>query len=235
MTTESWFRTTLKDLPSLVAVAGALIGLGIWVGNLKNQVDNSRTEVEQLKGQITQLQALLASKTEAVPGPRGPKGEPGEQGPAGPPGPRGLQGEQGPAGPAGQGGVSEATLRQMIAQEVQSKIASLPRTGSTSAGVPSVAPNLFDTSGCINVDQIASQPVIIVKKGQEFCRSDGALVARVYLMESDVIYISVPDRGRQGCPFETKCMFSWLNGKSYVFERKGVDNGEPIALLRAVK
>ncbi|MCO5734114.1 collagen-like protein [Rhizobium sp. SSA_523] len=98
MTTESWFKTTVKDLPSLIAVAGALIGLGIWVGNLKNQVDNSRAEVEQLKGQITQLQSLLSNRKADEIGPRGPKGETGEQGPPGIPGLRGPQGEEGPKG-----------------------------------------------------------------------------------------------------------------------------------------
>lgn len=240
MTTDSWFKNTLKDLPSLIAVAGALIGLGIWVGNLKNQVDSSRAEVEQLKGQIAQLQQILADRSEPTAGAIGPKGEPGEQGPPGPRGPQGPQGPEGPIGPvgprgpAGQDGVgvSESAVRQLVAEAM----AQLPR--SATGGSPAVQLNLdgadvFKTAGCIPTSTLTETPTILVRENQEFCGDDGALlmVTEKFYDDADIKMI-IPGRGYDFCELRSSCFFNWLDGKAYAYERFGKDEKGKVALFR---
>lgn len=243
MNTEGWLKSTLKDAPSVLAVAGALIGLGIWVGNLKNQVDNSRAEVEQLKGQVTQLQTLLAdrSKDKAGPqGPQGPKGDPGEAGPAGPrglQGPEGPQGPMGPPGPAASGnGLSEVQVRELI----DKAIAAIPATKSSqAAGTVQLTldgADVFKTAGCIPVASLIGLDILTLRPGMEFCDKNGALVGRMTEIGSNgQMWIKRVAAPVESCSLESACRLGVFGNQVYVFERQGQDGDGQIALLRKRK
>ena len=73
MSEQGWLKI-VGIAGTIIPVGGALIGLGIYVGNLTNQIEASRTEVEVLKGQVAQLQDILQkTQTATATGTRGPK------------------------------------------------------------------------------------------------------------------------------------------------------------------
>ncbi|MBP1850522.1 collagen-like triple helix repeat-containing protein [Rhizobium halophytocola] len=235
-----------SDLPSLITVAGALIALGIWVGNLKNQVDSSQVEVAQLKGQVTQLQELLQKTQSATltglrgpAGQKGEKGDPGEPGPIGPRGPRGevgAQGEQGTPGAVGRASVSEAAIRDIVNDALEAKLRALPSGKAGNSSQPNGTTNIFDTSDCLQVNEIRSLDVLILRKGLEFCEADGRLLATVGdVAERGYVYIPVAGNGFDQCHLNHKCSFRFMGSQQYVFERVARDDQGVVALFRKAK
>lgn len=236
MTEHVWLKV-VGIAGTLIPVGGALIGLGIYVGNLTNQIEASRAEVQVLKGQVTQLQDIL-QKTQnlaaGVPGPKGPKGDQGEQGPQGP---RGLPGEQGPMGPVGPAGtasgMTEQQIQQFIVRTVQQQVASTPGTAGETIQVAVNGADIFESSSCIPTDAIKDLDVLTLREGQEFCDRDGRLLARVSKFESSGFFtMKRPGEASDRCSLESSCRLRWLSGKSYIYERRGEDERGPIALLR---
>ncbi|WP_337183841.1 collagen-like protein [Shinella sp.] len=233
MTENSWLKV-VGIAGTIIPVGGALIGLGIYVGNLTNQIEASRSEVQVLKGQVSQLQDILQKTQEtAVTGVRGPKGDKGDPGEQGPRGERGPQGEMGPMGAAGgSSGMNQAQLRQLVQQLIQQQIASLPGAGNAiQASIGNS--DAFSTSGCISLAAVKNETTLVLRKGQEFCESDGRLIAQVKALDtSGYISIHRPGELPDSCKVGKSCKFRWLGGKTYVYERIGDDENGAVALFR---
>lgn len=240
---EGWFKKLVGDLPSLIAVGGALIALGIWVGNLKSQVDNSQQEVAQLKGQVTQLQDILQKTQNSIGtgsiGPQGPKGDAGPKGERGEQGPQGERGPQGPAGPASVsgGGLDEVTIRQLVNSIVDQKVSSLPAARpSAGNGDVTKALSVFDTSECVPWDSIKNLRVLTLKTDIEACLQDGTLMGRVTDIEESSqhrIWMKIPGYGNDNCGLGEKCRWPMFQNRSYIYERYSDEDGG-VALLRRV-
>ncbi len=233
MTENSWLKV-VGIAGTIIPVGGALIGLGIYVGNLTNQIEASRSEVQVLKGQVSQLQDILQKTQEAavsgVRGPKGDKGDPGEQGPRGE---RGPQGEMGPMGPSGgNSGMSEAQMRSLIQQVVQQQVLAVPIGGGGTVNASLGNQDVFNISGCIPVSAVRDLTVLTLREGQEFCADDGALVARIGRGDRYRFSITMPGKGSDMCSLEKVCTLDWLSGKSFVYERRGQDEKGPVSLLR---
>lgn len=215
---------------ALLAVATPTFIGGQYVADLRHEMDAAKREVEFLKGQITQLQGVLGNQSgvTGVRGPKGDKGEPGLQGP------RGERGPQGPTGPAGiSSGLSEEHIRQIIQQSVQQQIAAMPATTGGTIQVTLGGADIFNSSGCIPVEQIRNLGTLTLRSGQEFCDRDGRLLARVNdFMSNGAFYMTRPGTHQDSCMLESTCTLRWLGGKRYVYERLGEDERGRIALLR---
>jgi hypothetical protein len=233
---EGWLKKITGDLPSLIAVAGALIGLGIWVGNLKNQVDNSQTEVAQLKGQVQQLQDLLQkTQSAAVAGARGaagPKGDKGDQGDIGPQGPKGDRGPQGEPGSAA--AIDASRLNDMVQKAVSEILARIPPNGGPTKLVSETG--LFDLSKCILANDIKKSPTLILKKGTEICGDNGELLQTVRRVDPTYkkIEFDTVSNGAWGCSQgENNCGFIFDKGRRFSVERFSEDeSGNPLISLR---
>lgn len=236
--TDGWFKKIMGDLPSLITVAGALIALGIWVGNLKNQVDNSQTEVAQLRGQVTQLQDRL-QKFQSTPaaGMRGAAGPKGDKGDVGDPGPQGPKGERGLQGPKGEDGVSTSTSATLTPEQIQQLtdqvIGKLPKANGQS---PVLVDNnhLFDLSKCILSSNVKTSPTVVLKEGSEICDASGALLPKLEDINPSRNYISFssPGRGHLTCDSGRPCSFDFDSTRQFVIERIGEQDEEKIVLLR---
>lgn len=226
MTENSWLKV-VGIAGTIIPVGGALIGLGIYVGNLTNQIEASRSEVQVLKGQVSQLQDILQKTQEtAVSGVRGPKGEKGDPGDQGPRGERGPQGEMGPAG------LTEAEVKQLVKQLVQQPIGSLPVSGGA-AQTAQATSSASMSSNCTDIAAISEAETLQLSKGQEFCEADGRLIATVHdIYTTGTLIISRPGVGLARCDRNKKCALPWLSSASYVYERAGTDGNGRTALLR---
>lgn len=236
--TESLIGKSLINVATFVGLAVPLVGLGMYVNNLTNQIDTSKVEVAALKAKVEQLQGLL-QQTQAgtLAGQRGPKGDKGDTGDQGPRGERGLQGETGPMGPAGTGGgMTEAQVRQLVQQLIQQNGSATPTTGGKVQIAVDDGADVFNSSGCVALSTVKSRELLVLRKGQEFCDSDGRLVAHVKTFESSG-YISMARPGElpDACSVGRTCKLRWLGGQQYVYERLGEDEKGPIALLRIKK
>lgn len=233
---DGWLKKILGDLPSLITVAGALIALGIWVGNLKNQVDSSQEEVSRLKGQVQQLQDILqktqASVADTLRGPQGPKGDRGEPGPTGPqgvPGERGPQGEVGPSGAPGQS-VDADTVLSLIQSVIKSSPEATSQSSTTSLGLQV---DLFDSSQCTSESVFNNSPVIVVTEGSQICSSSGEILSTIKKIDdNNMIVIEEPGVGSWGCPSTGKCSFAFNKKRTFNFERVAVKNGAKYVSLR---
>ncbi len=222
---------------AVLPVGAALISLGIYVGNLNNQIEASRAEVQVLKGQVTQLQDIL-QKTQALansgtPGPRGPKGERGDPGEMGPQGPRGLQGDRGPAGPAGSGGgLSEQQVAEIVQQMVSQKLSSPPTGQGAAINVTLGGADVFNAKGCIPLDSIKNSETLLIRDKQEYCARDGRLVATVIADGGSAYVFRRPGQLHDRCSLGKNCQLRWLGSSTYTFERKGEDEKGPVGLFR---
>lgn len=237
MTEHVWLKT-VGIAGTIIPVGGALIGLGIYVGNLTNQIEASRAEVQILKGQVTQLQDILQkSQSAAISSSRGPQGPKGEQGDPGMRGERGPPGEVGPAGEQGPPGVSLPGMnvdRGTIEAAVRSVIAGLPSHPSTLVNTPSFSASM-DTSGCLAVETVKSSSTLQVKKGLEICGADGALLTQVeQVQESNGGGVRFKSPGKRSwfCSSRSKCQFDFDSKRQFVVERVVDADGELQALLR---
>jgi hypothetical protein len=222
---------------TLLSIGGVLISLGIYVENLTNQIEASRSEVQLLKGQVTQLQDIL-QKTQAasVSGMRGPKGEKGDQGEQGLRGERGPQGEPGPSGNADS--ISEASVAKTVREIVSAEIATALMSGPQSS---SATNHLIDTSGgfdlskCILIDDAIKQDAITVTKGTEFCDKSGMLLTQVSDIANRRVYFMTPGIGSGSTGQTDRDHFRWDKGRKFYPERFSEDDkGRRIAVLRFV-
>lgn len=226
-------------IAKMFAAAGALIAVGVpifaggqYVSDLKHDMEASKAEVAQLKGQVTQLQDIL-QKVQSVTatnlkGPKGDKGDQGDPGPQGPRGERGIQGEPGPAGPSGS--VQQADIERIVTPLINEYASRLP--AGTAASYSPPIPDVFNGGKCIITDSIKNDNVIYVRENQEYCKKDGTLLAVVDQWDNGGSFnVTIPGRGNWWCSVNQRCDISWL-GKKFVYERLGEDDKGPVALLR---
>ncbi len=203
MMTEGWLKKLMGDLPSLITVAGALIALGIWVGNLKNQVDNSQQEVAQLKGQVTQLQSLL-EKTQsgtvaAVKGPQGPKGEQGDPGPRGERGPKGDDAEVNQA--------IEQIIERVIRLEKRSALEPANRQAAASAPIGGTTQQSSPASSdCYPLPVDQTSGTFVLAEGARVCGPSGEFLAILEIRSETSLRFT--NGGRYvGCSSGSPCDF----------------------------
>jgi hypothetical protein len=236
---DGWLRKIVGDLPGLITLAAALIGLGIWVANLKNQVDTSQAEVERLEGQIAQLQSILNKAQLGTPGPqgpqgpRGPKGEQGERGPAGPVGPRGPIGPAGLAGLDGKGSsaIDADQLKAMVNSEIEAKLAALP---TPKGGAVIAQPGLFDFSHCVPISDFISRPTVVIASGTEICSSTGELLITFNKIRSKVkdLYFQRPGHSEGYCQYSRICELPIKSIPSFNLERFSSDGDKDTVMIR---
>lgn len=238
MTEHAWLKV-VGIAGTLIPIGGALIGLGIYVGNLTNQIEASRSEVQVLKGQVSQLQDILqktqAAAVSGVPGPKGEKGDPGERGEQGPRGERGLQGEAGPQGTGStSSGLAESQILQIVEESVKQKLASLPASTGGTITVALDGQDVFNTASCIQIQSVRGLDVLTLRPGQEFCDKSGELIGRIGLEGAKGLAWKRIGGFSGTCGIEKKCGLGSIFGATYVYERFGEDDEGPIFLLRKV-
>lgn len=237
MIENSTVMRVFVGIGAVLAVGIPIFGMGQYVSDLKNQIDNSKTEVVALKTQVGQLQDILqkfqANVASNGRGPQGPKGEQGDQGEPGPRGPAGPKGEQGPPGVAGvsasASGLSEQQIRQIIQQEISSR----PLSTSGEATFVSTGPE-FDMSSCIPANAFQNQETFTLKEGIEVCAPDGRLLATVEFVKNGQLKFFVPGGTAPWCSLGQVCKMPWIPNAKYVWERQTENpSGKgSIALLR---
>lgn len=229
-------KSFLDTAGGLITLVGAVAGLTAYCVSLQFSLNQANREIERLDKQVE----VLATKTpSSLPGPKGdigPRGEPGPEGPAGPQGPRGPQGEIGPIGPAGpagsaSGGLSESQVRQMIQEALQS----MPTPSATGGNVSVTlgGEDVFNSSKCISVSEVRQLEVLLLRDGQEFCETDGRLVAKIGSAGiRGAFSYTMPGVGNYNCYLNRQCKIRWLGGRTYTYERFGEDDKGEVALLR---
>lgn len=227
----------VKAMAGVVTVA-TVLGIGYTVAKYATDFEAAKAEIQNLRGQITQLHEVLGKAQFGGEGPRGPKGDPGEPGPQGPRGPQGERGEQGPPGLPGSGGegMSAEAVRQLVIQTVQQQMAALPSASAAAAPVALPGTDIFNSTGCIPVASVQNLQVLTLRVGQEFCDRDGALLARI--VKSGVaktIGATLPGKGTDWCGLNKVCTLRWLGNREFVYERVGEDEKGMVALLRLKK
>lgn len=93
--------------------------------------------------------------------------------------------------------------------------------------------DVFDSSGCIPVSEVKRLATLTLRQGQEFCETDGRLVATVKMERTGFLIITRPGEPSDRCGLNSKCRMRWLGSKSYIYERVGEDEKGQVALLRA--
>ena len=227
----------VKAMAGVVTVA-TVLGIGYTVAKYATDFEAAKAEIQNLRGQITQLHEVLGKAQFGGEGPRGPKGDPGEPGPQGPRGPQGERGEQGPPGVPGSGGegMSAEAVRQLVIQTVQQQMAALPAASAAAAPVALPGTDIFNSTGCIPVSSLQNLQVLTLRVGQEFCDRDGALLARIEKFDLyEAFKMNLPGKGADWCKLNKSCTLRWLGSKEFVYERVGEDEKGMVALLRLKK
>ncbi|MBV2183571.1 MAG: collagen-like protein [Rhizobium sp.] len=227
----------VKAMAGVVTVA-AVLGIGYTVAKYATDFEAAKAEIQNLRGQITQLHEVLGKAQFGGEGPRGPKGDPGEPGPQGPRGPQGERGEPGPPGLPGSGGegMSAEAVRQLVIQTVQQQMAALPAASAAAAPVALPGTDIFNSTGCIPVASLQNLQVLTLRAGQEFCDRDGAFLAQIEKFGGDGGFLTMrPGQGKHWCYLGNTCTLYWLSSKQYVYERTGEDENGKVALLRLKK
>lgn len=227
MTEHAWLKV-VGIAGTLIPIGGALIGLGIYVGNLTNQIEASRSEVQVLKGQVSQLQDIL-QKTQAaaatgLPGPKGDKGDPGERGEQGPRGERGL-----PGASTDQEAIL-STVKEIVRAEIVSLKSALPASSSSGSTFVDTSGG-FDLSKCVPVEQVRKAKTLPLKEGTEVCDDDGSLLVQVTDIQSSAITFFGPGTGSWYIDRGSRNSFDWDEDRIYFIER--ISSGkEPAATIR---
>jgi len=95
---------------------------------------------------------------------------------------------------------------------------------------------LFQLSGCVEVSELNNLDRFIVRKGQKYCDSSGALLAEVLDVSSQRdgrIYLSNPGDNNYSCSTGSTCIFRWKDGRRFYIEQiKQNEDGENLALIR---
>lgn len=234
-------KSFLETLGGLVTVGAAVAGLTAYCVSLQFSLNQASREIERLDKQLALLSQQSAAMQQGLrgpsgpQGPQGPKGDPGERGAQGPRGERGIPGEPGPAGPISPTGVNEDQIRTIIAAAFKEKMGDIS-SDLYQVNKIVIPNNVIDFADCAEIEKFRNQPVIIFREGNEYCESDGRIVAKVKeLQEKGYISFTVPGRSDGRCYLDSKCLFDWLSVKKYVFERVGRDEHGIIAMFRMEK
>jgi hypothetical protein len=224
---------------------GAILAVGIptfivgqYVSDLRHDMEQSKVEVEHLKGQITQLQDILQkTQISAASGARGPKGDKGDPGDPGPAGPRG---ERGPAGAAGETSVASAELSDVAVAEVKKlvtdAISAIPSGGQTVGAAAPVKGSAFSNSKCVLDSAFQGLDAIELHDQTEICDGTGRLIATLNIQARGYQQIAMNRPGKSvaiTCTPDRTCELFWVPGKQFVIERVGEDQDGGVALLRA--
>lgn len=218
-----------------VLTVASVLGIGYTVAKYATDFEAAKAEIQNLRGQVTQLQDILQkTQTAASTGARGPKGDKGDQGDTGPQGPRGEQGPKGEPGPAGpQGGSGGTAITAELKQLIEREIASRLSNAATVAPAGSLPADIVaDASGCIPMESLRGAEIISLREGMEFCAPDGRVLARITSISGGgTVNFSSPGRGSWSCGYERKCTFQDL-GITYIYERRSSDGDGRVAFLR---
>jgi hypothetical protein len=226
---------------------GAILAVGIptfivgqYVSDLRHDMEQSKVEVEHLKGQITQLQDILQktqiSATSGARGPKGDKGDPGDPGPAGP------RGERGPTGAAGETSVASAELSDVAVAEVKKlvtdAISAIPSGNQTVGAAAPVKGSAFSNSKCVLDSAFQGLDAIELRTETEVCDGTGRLIATIRIqgnrnLAQQVIMVRPGKSGALTCQQNRPCELFWVPGKEFVVERIGEDADGGVALLRS--
>ncbi len=231
---ESILGKSLINVATFLGLAVPLVGLGMYVNNLTNQIDSSKAEVQTLKGQVAQLQELLNKTQSGAVGARGPKGDKGDQGDPGPQGQRGPQGEPGPAGQ-----MDPAEFVAKVNAVIERKLASLPKSAPTAAVTNfAAAPSPdFDLSKCIPSDVVETAETVTVAAGSEICGNDGRLLTTIEKVTARYESVSFKNPGSKTIVCKTHhegCAFGWTK-REFIVERFTEIEGKEAALLRFLR
>lgn len=223
----------------------------------KGEVQSLKGQVAQLQDILQKLQSAgqAGKSIKGETGERGPSGPPGQQGPrgeagpvgpqgprgeVGPAGPQGVQGPPGPIGPAGVAGqptsIDMKALSALVENAIEQKRLGHPPTtdlGSIPEAAKPANPNsAFGIASCIDVKTIIESESLVIRSQMEFCDSAGRLLAKTKISYSGAIEFTQPGFRSIYCRPNQRCSFPWLNGRTYIYERTGVDQDGPMALLR---
>ncbi|MCE7028940.1 collagen-like triple helix repeat-containing protein [Jiella avicenniae] len=220
----------------LLGFAGTIGGGAIYAANIKNEFDSAKAKVVALEAQVAELRRQLDTASErsimrGAPGERGPEGPAGPRGPKGDQGLPGSDGAQGPRGEAGSS-LSEEDIKKLIA----SAIAGAPAMRSSAMQTASLqTSNLFDTTQCIQQSSLRKLTFIDLKKGNEFCGDDGALLSVYNGFNPDrkEMYFNNPGYGDWRCRNGHQCGFKWMSGRKFHIDRYAVDEkGQSVVRIR---
>ncbi|EJC69342.1 collagen triple helix repeat protein [Rhizobium leguminosarum bv. viciae WSM1455] len=221
---------------AILAVGVPTFVVGQYVSDLRHDMEQSKTEVERLKGQVVQLQDIL-QKTQTV-GARGLKGDKGDTGDQGPAGPRG---ERGPPGPVGEPSAASLDLSDAAKNEVKKIVAdaisAIPSPPNQTAGVPSpVKGSAFSNTKCAVDSSFQGLEAIELHDKTEICDAAGRLLATISVQSRVMLGMKIRRPGKsdyQSCDMERACALFWAPGKEFVIERIGQDENGSVALLRS--
>lgn len=194
---------------------GALGGALLYVVNLKQDFDNTKSRIALLEQQVGAWRTS-ESRGASVQGPRGDVGPRGERGPPGAPG------EQGPIGPAGPSGkIDPAEIVRLVDKRLSERNLTAAVVSAQPVSVP---------SGCIKISALSSMSTITVGVGTEFCGEGGELLERITSIEastdiSGFIRSFLPGTGNDSCYTGQTCAFAWMRTKPFYIERF-VTNGQ---------
>jgi hypothetical protein len=142
MTETSTAMKYLVGFGAIIAVGTPMFIGGQYVSDLRHEMDASKSEVAQLKGQIIQLQDILQKSQSTVAsglqGPKGDKGEKGDPGEKGEKGDRGEQGERGPRGEPALSGLALAAGDMDVVKTIEERLAKMEQL--VSDGAPNSVP-----------------------------------------------------------------------------------------------
>ncbi|MBY5404621.1 collagen-like protein [Rhizobium leguminosarum] len=215
---------------AILAVGVPTFVVGQYVSDLRHDMEQSKTEVERLKGQVVQLQDILQkSQTGGARGPKGDKGDPGDVGPAG------------PRGPAGEPSVASLDLSDAAKNEVKKIVAdaisAIPAPPNQTAGVPSpVKGSAFSNTKCAIDSSFQGLEAIELHDKTEICDAAGRLLATISVQSRVMLGMEIRRPGKsnyQSCDMERACALFWVPGKEFVIERIGQDENGSVALLRS--
>lgn len=214
---EGMWLKTVGIAGTLIPIGGALIGLGIYVGNLNNQIEASKAEVQTLKGQVTQLQEIL-QKTQVTgigaKGQKGDKGDPGDTGPKGDRGPQGIPGEPGTSGP---GNIDLSPILTRLAALERARNQGQPTTGvEVSSSVP-IAPTATE---CVQLPQKQTSGTFTIVDGTRICGSAGEFLAKLEVQGETSLRFSNGGSFRK-CSVSNPCGFFQKTAGTFILDQIG--------------
>lgn len=234
------FSTILASALAFLTLAGSIGAIAVYGANLKNEFDTSQkrvvqleTEIATLRGQLDDMTTKAMSDREVAQGPRGPKGDKGDPGDPGPAGPRGLQGE--PGAPGVGGAIDQAALAAAVDAAVARKLASIPAGAGGGTSLVD-AGSLFDLNTCMLDTEVKAKQVIAVRKGTQFCKADGTLLATVEEVGASREYVifSFPGEPNWTMYPRGSGRFSWDSKRNFTIERFAETENGDVASLRFV-
>ncbi|HBT69977.1 MAG TPA: hypothetical protein DEB63_19235 [Agrobacterium sp.] len=212
---EGMWLKTVGIAGTLIPIGGALIGLGIYVGNLNSQIEASKAEVQTLKGQVTQLQEILQKTQVTGLGAKGQKGDKGDPGDAGP------KGDRGPQGIPGEPGIS--TPGNIDLSPILSRLAALERTGNqarpaTGVEVSSSSPVAPSVTECVQLPQKQTSGTFVIADGTRICGTGGEFLAKLEVQGETSLRFSNGGSFRR-CSVSNPCGFFQKTAGTFILDQ----------------